>query len=196
MYWPSLDCNLYLFATFNWLICRLHGVLPGEFPSSSNPPADGDAVADQRLTLLIAWYTSHTKGRVSHTRLSRGQYVVPRVTRSITWPATLQVASVPSRRSTLSTSEIEPLSPVPSQRLRDSTGSIFHFSPAWERLARNTNGVARKSNSTTLEWSEPPSLRLHFFLRHVDDVEKRLQEEHGIGSIQGPGFPKKKRRRR
>lgn len=162
----------------------LHGVLPGRFAAAGRGGVrEGRPAAVQRLTLLIAWYDSRTAQRARRSRLS-AQAHLPRVTRSQTWPATLD----------------QPTPPLPSSAVGADVGcavsgscgrsaGVVGFSPVWERLpsvSSNHEGGA--------SFEEPPSLRQHFFLRSMDDVQLRLEEEHGVGGSWAERKRSKRRR--
>ena len=128
----------------------LHGVLP----TACAPRPQ------QRLTLLIAWYAERTQGAARRRRLGP-QSVLPRCTRSQTWPAALQLPAAAAAAP--------PPPPPAAVRL-----AVPEVSPAWSEVPPG-EGCA----GALLE--VPPSLQQHFFLRRPDEVRARLFEEHGVG---------------
>lgn len=146
---------------------RLHGVLPGRF--SYAPSA-----AAQRLTLLIAWYTTPPSIRRGGRR---GQCSVPRVTRANTWPAMLLPLEEGEVEEATHKDGGETKGRMANARegCKQALSLISAFAPAWEEIKARGDGVEGDMEV------EPPSLRQHFFLRSEDDVRRRLEEEHGVG---------------
>jgi tetratricopeptide (TPR) repeat protein len=164
----------------------LHGVLPGAFnampmrSSSSSSAAAAAAAAqsggasepEQRLTLLVAWYSERTVGGARRSRLG-AQSTQPRRSRSTTWPADLE----------LTESEYE----LDSSRLNGDPPCCVHVpyaTPAWEALeAEGQQQPAVTSGSGESDvplMAPPPSMRQHFFLHRAGEVGERLFAEHGI----------------
>ena len=166
----------------------LHGVLPGAFNAKAGDGVGADAVRapaagvgdrsvrnrrtadmDQRLVLLIAWYGEQTVGAAHRSRLS-AQSSVPRVTRSQTWPAELQLRPADRSGAAETGHAPKPLTVEPA-------------SPVWEELPP----------SGSCELKPPGALRQHFFLHTPDDVRIRLTEEHGVGGSWAAASKKRRR---
>ena len=147
----------------------LHGVLPGPFARARGGgggdarDAAGGAPAQQRLTLLIAWYGEHTRDGAKRARLG-AQGAVPRPSRSQTWPRDLELTEDEREMDSAGTRRAAVPHRVPLPRV----------AAAWAAVPPPADGGA-----TAVE--APTSLRQHFFLHEANEVSDRLREEHGIG---------------
>lgn len=123
--------------------------------------------AEQRLTLLVAWYAADQMLK-RPARLPKGlaaRAALPRATRRRTWPAELAL-------------QPDDLSSRATDATRAAMSSPPEVTPAWEDI---TGANVAESDEATLAESLPPGNQTHFFRVHEDDVAQRLEAEHGAG---------------
>tara|TARA_B100000524_G_scaffold3490_1_gene2213 strand:- start:1100 stop:1714 length:615 start_codon:yes stop_codon:yes gene_type:complete len=178
----------------------LHGVLPTAATSDGASDQVGGARgsgAEQRLTLLIAWYVRATRGVTARRARVGPQALVPRPTRTTTWPSELKwppsgvrwgggeagkqeqeaVGREEGKQETVKRDEInrgrcDAMAPHPPHETSEI--SVCEVSPAWVPVGGKGG---RRGDEAELE--VPCALQQHFFLKKCDDVEQRLWEEHG-----------------
>lgn len=168
----------------------LHGVLPGPFAHHRADSVGGAGGAGNpapppppRLTLLIAWYSEHTKGAARRSRLA-AQSAVPRPTRSQTWPLHLPLTE---EETTLHEGARREAAARGGKARRPAQLRVPVATPAWTAVPP-PDGCAPPL-------APPAELRQHFFLQRAGEVGERLQAEHGVGGSWGAAATARGRKR-
>ena len=184
----------------------LHGVLPGAFhhrdgrssgmkrPRSGDRGVGGGSVrssggvrssgsanqSEQRLTLLVAWYSEPLggggrRGGGRHGGRLAAKSSVPRASRSTTWPNDLCMSEAEKRLDEVATGR----APAAAGLRRVPVPQVT--SQVWVRVDEGAPGGHGSSEDEPRLEVPPSMLRQHFFLQQPTEVGDRLKEEHGVG---------------
>ena len=139
----------------------LHGVLPGRgADSNANTPTNNDVAERTRLTLMVGFWSIDISQRIKQQGGGRGALMVPRNTKTRTWPRDLCSHKEQQDEQNINNTRTTPVTA--------NAALVRCCEPAWENIAIAT-GASKESVLTI-----PSSIQQRFWVADAHAFRRAL----------------------